>query len=745
MRFRFLPLYFSVVSLFSPMAQSAGAPAPLQVGGVSASATVSDDAVPTVIKARTVEAKDGQVLEATGEVELRKNDELIQADHLLFLQESKELFADGDVRVEKTGTVLTGPSLNMNMDDNTGEMQQPSFTFTDAKVRGDAKVMHILGKQEFSFESASYTSCPVGNDDWLLKMSTLELDRNTQIGTAYNARIEFMGVPFLYTPWMTFPLDNQRKSGLLAPTYGSTKKGGHELMIPIYWNIAPNYDATFSPRMIRKRGTLYENNFRYLGNSYTGTYNYNGISNDKLTLQDRTFSSLLHVQNFGRGLNGSLNLNQASDDAYLRDLSLTPALAIQKNLLNEAALAYTAGGWWSASARAQTYQTLQDPLALVVEPYRRLPQLNLDAQRVIGDGLNASLSAELVEFNHPTLVNARRTVFYPSISYALVRDPSYYVTPKLGVHSTQYSLEGNNNGAYETNYERNVPIFSTDTGMTLEREFNVYEQDYVQTLEPRIFYVNIPYREQTMPKFDSAPAPFSFVQMFTENRFLGSDRIGDADQLTAAITTRLLDGDTGNERLRVAIGERFSRQTPRVFLDAPTATTNQSDVLISVGGRMTRSLSLDSLAQYNPNDSRTEMFVATARYLPEAGKVINLGYRYTFNPDPALILKQVDFSAQWPFFGRWHMVAQSQYSLQEYRTVQALFGLEYYQDCWALRMGVRQFVTATRESSDSIFIQLELNELIRVGDDTSSTLRTSVPGYTPLNPSKYKTPAPSRP
>jgi LPS-assembly protein len=272
-----------------------------------------------------------------------------------------------------------------------------------------------------------------------------------------------------------------------------------------------------------------------------------------------------------------------------------------------------------------------------------------------------------------------------------------------------------------------------DSGMTLEREFNALEREYVQTLEPRIYYVNIPYREQNMPKFDSAIAPFSFVQMFTENRFLGSDRIGDADQVTAALTSRLLDGETGNERLRVAIGERFSRQTPKVFLDAPTTTNSQSDVLVSVGGRMSRTLSLDSLAQYNPNESRTEMFVATARYLPEAGKVLNLGYRYTFNPDPALVLKQLDISTQWPFYGRWHMVAQSQYSLQEYRTVQALLGLEYYQDCWAVRIGARQFVTALREVSTTIFIQLELNELIRVGDDALSSLRASVPGYSALN------------
>lgn len=732
MRFRFFLLSFTALYAYAQTGQAQDVPLPKKANQSVKKAPAKKAESPTVITAESMEAKQGKVLEATGAAELRKDDQRIQADHLLFLQESNELFADGAVRIEEKSGAITGPSLKINLDNNTGEMVQPSFTFTDSKVRGNAEVLHIEGKQNFTFDRASYTSCPVWNDDWLLKMGELQLDRNTQIGTAYNARIEFMGVPFLYTPWMSFPLNDQRKSGFLGPTLGSTNKGGREITIPFYLNIAPNYDATFSPRLIQKRGTLYDNNFRYMGNSYTGTFNYSELLNDKLALRDRSFTSLVHAQNFGVGLDGSLNLNQASDDAYLRDLSSIPAIATQKNLLNEAALSYSGGGWWSASARAQTYQTLQDPDAPVALPYRRLPQVNVGAQRVFG-GMNATFNAEHVNFTHPTTINARRLVLYPSISYPLVNDPAYYVTPKLGVHYTQYALGDNNDGSYDLNYERTMPIFSVDSGMTLEREFSALEREYVQTLEPRIYYVNIPYREQNMPKFDSAIAPFSFVQMFTENRFLGSDRIGDADQVTAALTSRLLDGETGNERLRVAIGERFSRQTPKVFLDAPTTTNSQSDVLVSVGGRMSRTLSLDSLAQYNPNESRTEMFVATARYLPEAGKVLNLGYRYTFNPDPALVLKQLDISTQWPFYGRWHMVAQSQYSLQEYRTVQALLGLEYYQDCWAVRIGARQFVTALREVSTAIFIQLELNELIRVGDDALASLRSSVPGYSALN------------
>jgi LPS-assembly protein len=745
MRFRFFPLYFSLLYTFSLASQAQDVPQPEPITPPARKSAANNEEGPTVITADRVEAKQGQTIEATGNAELRKDDQSIRADHLIYLQESSELLADGDVRVEQKSGVMTGPSLKLNLDKNIGEMSQPAFAFTDSKMRGNAQVMHIEGKQVFTFDKASYTSCPIGNDDWLLKMGHLELDRNTQIGTAYNARIEFMGVPFLYTPWMNFPLNDRRRSGMLGPVLGSTNKGGSEITVPFYWNIAPNYDATFSPRIIQKRGNLYDNEFRYMGSSYQGKFDYGELRDDKIANRDRSHSSLLHAQNFGAGFSGSLNMNEASDDAYFRDLSSTPAIAVQKHLLREGALNY-AGGWWNVSARAQSYQTLQDPDAIVPLPYRRLPQVNLGAQRVLG-GTVTALNAEYVEFVHPTSVSGSRTVLYPSVTYPLVNDPAYYVTPKLGVHSTKYSLK-ENLGAFEPEYARTVPIFTLDTGMTLERDFTMNENEYVQTLEPRMYYVKIPYRDQdALPNFDTAPSIFSFMQMFTENRFLGSDRVGDADQVTMALTSRLLDSNTGNERLRVAIGERFSRETPRVILGAPTATTNQSDVLLSVGGRLTSTIKLDSLAQYNPNDSRTEKFAATASYRPELGKVFNLGYRYTFSadPDPKKTLKQLDLSTQWLLGGRWHMVAQTKYSLQESRTVEVLAGLEYNQDCWALRLVAQDFVTATQERSRTYFLQLELSEMIRVGTDPLSALKLSVPGYTVLSDRPRPASTPSLP
>jgi len=678
------------------------------------------------ISAQRVEAKQGEQLEAEGEVQLRQGGQVISADYLLYGQESKEVLAKGGVNLQQAGANVSGPTLKMNLDSNIGDMTQPEFQFSENHARGNALNLHITGKRNYFFETATYTTCPVGNDDWLLKMSRLEIDRTTQIGVAYNVRVEFKGVPLLYTPWMDFALNNSRRSGFMGPVFASTNSGGAEITVPYYWNIAPNLDATFSPRLISKRGTQFNNEFRYLQPNYGGELHVDVLAGDRVSRLDRNRLALKHNQNLGRGFGAALNINHVSDNAYFRDLSDTVSGTSQTNLLREAAVTY-AGGWWNAAARVQRYQTLQDPLALVAVPYWRQPQINLNAQQTLAGG-NLALVSEYVDFRHPTSVNGQRLVVYPSISYPLLSDPGYFLTPKLGIHYTDYVL-GTNNPTNLPNSARTLPIFSLDSGLVFERSDSFLAKGYSQTLEPRAYYVRIPYRDQSqLPNFDTAQAPFSFSQMFTENRFLGSDRVGDADMLTLALTSRAIDDEDGTERLRVAVAERFSFQSPQVNLVTPTNSNSRSDILLTVGGKMTRAWRLDSLVQYNPNQVHTESYSAAARYNPEAGKLLNLGYRFTRNT-----LRQMDVSTQWPLYGRWHGVGRFNFSIQDSRILEALGGLEYNNDCWALRLVAQSFATATQERTTGIYIQLELNDLVRIGSDPLAALRTSIFGYTKLN------------
>lgn len=727
MPFRFPFVVFLLLGLMPLHGHADEAALPLKLDRTFKRHPVSSDGTAAFINAQHVEAKKGEQLEASGDVELRQNGQVISAGHLLYGQESKDVLAEGEVRFEQTGIVMTGPVLKLNLDTDIGEMSQPQFEFSENHARGTAETLHILGKKNYTFDNATYTTCPAGDDDWILRMSHLDIDRTTQIGVARQARVEFMGVPILYTPWMDFALNDNRRSGFLGPTFGSTNTGGAELTLPYYWNIAPNLDATFSPREISKRGLQLNNEFRYLEPGYSGIARYEVLSGDRVTNTSRSFLALKHAQSLGGGLGLALNVNRVTDDAYFRDLSSTVSGTSQTNLLRDGVLTY-AGGSWTALTRVQRFQTLQDPLAPVVVPYRRQPQVLLNGQQTLADA-NVNFASEYVDFRHDTLVNGERMMLNPSVSYPLLSDLGYYVTPKLGVHYTKYKM-GVNNAAALPDATRTLPIFSMDSGMVYERDMKSFlGGDYVQTLEPRLFYVYIPYKDQSLlPVFDSAQAPFSFGQIFSENRFFGNDRVGDANMATLALTSRVIDNEGGTERLRVMLGERFSFKSPQVNLITPTDNTNRSDVLLGLGGKVTNAWSLDSLVQYNPNQAHTESYNLTARLRPEAGKLFNLGYRFTRNT-----LHQTDVSTQWPLFGRWLGVARLSYSLQDKRAVESLAGVEYNQSCWTMRFVAQSITTATNIRSSGMYLQLELNDLVRIGSDPLDALRLSIPGYTKMN------------
>ncbi|MFA6016114.1 MAG: LPS-assembly protein LptD [Gallionellaceae bacterium] len=726
---RIYSVYFLVFNLIAPPSYAGELPLPLTSQKTSISA--ADKTI--FIEADQIEGKKEEGVVAHGNVELQQGDKKVYADHLTYEQQSGDVTASGQVRVEQPSGKLFGPEVKINLENDHTEMTTPNFQFKETNARGSAKHMHSEKKMNYQFEQAVYTTCPADNDDWLLKMSRLEIDREAQIGTAYNAWVEFKGVPILYTPWMDFPLDGRRRSGFLGPVFGVTTSGGAEITLPYYWNIAPNYDATIAPRAIDKRGIQVNDEFRYLGKSYAGEVHYDVLNNDQFTGTTRTRASLKHSQNLGGGFGATLDLNRVSDDNYFRDLSTNVVSGTQNQLLNEGILSYGAG-WWSALLKVQTFQTLQDPLAPVPIPYQRLPQLNVSAQKN-SDNFAFNIVNEFVDFHHPTLINGQRLVTYPTITYAVLNDPGYYLKPKLGIHSTRYILH--DHYAIYTDTTRTLPIFSLDSGITLERDFTFNNDAYLQTLEPRIFYVNIPYRDQSLlPNFDTSQAVFSFAQMFSENRFFGNDRVGDANMATVALTSRLIDSHSGAERFRLAIGERFSFDAPKVNLTTPDAN-NRSDILLAASGRATNSLSFDSLLQYNPNLSRTESYYATARYKPETGKVLNLGYRFTKGDIPQNDLRQIDASSQWPLFWRWHGVARVSYSLKTSQIAEGLVGLEYNQACWMLRLVAQQYQTATQQVSTGIFVQLELNDLMALGADPLNALRTSIPGYSKINePSK---------
>ena len=720
MRFRLKPIAFTLLCTFAHPASANVELLALRMDKTFMAMAEPEQDAPTFVEADHLTGKKEDQIEATGNAILRKRGQSIRADRLLYFQETQDLDAQGSVVLVQDGNTMSGPHLKLNLDTDIGTMEQPVFYLVENDGRGSADMLHIHDKQHYTLDNATYTTCPVDNQDWLLKMRGLEIDRDEQIGTAHHAWVEFMGVPILYSPWMDFPLNDQRKSGFLAPIFGSTTKGGKEVTLPYYWNIAPNRDATIAPRVITKRGMLLNNEFRYLEPNYAGELHLDIMSDDKLANRSRTHMSMQHTQTITAGLSGYVNMNSVLDDEYFRDLANTPDLTSQVNLLQEGGLSYNAG-WWDASARVQRYQSLI-PNSWA---YKRLPQLMLNARQQYANA-SVTFAGEYVDFAHPVAENAQRLVLNPSVSYPLVSDPAFYLTPKVALHSTYYAMGANNNRAYSSS-SRTLPIMSLDSGVAFERDWNLFGSEYVHTLEPRAFYVYVPYKDQSfLPNFDSAQASFDFTQMFSENRFFGSDRVGDANHVTLALTSRLFEQANGVERLRVMVGERFSLETPRVNFVTPT--TNKSDILLAASGQVTSAWSFDSEFQYDPSQANTQRYNIATRYRPEIGKSLDLGYRFARNT-----LRQVDVSGQWPLSSRWRAVGRLNYSLQDNKTLESIAGLEYNQSCWTLRFVAQRFTVAAQDANTGIFVQLELNDFVSVGVDPIDVLKQQVPSYTKLN------------
>ena len=725
-------------------------------------------------------------MRASGNAVIRKGEQSVYGDNIEYDVQNDELQVNGNAKIELGGSQITGPSLKMRLSESIGEMRDASINlnkqynsaspnspvprndpnvYTQSKLlnsqtsltdnpriyqddyrepatpigqasidprfnssRGDAKAVLFEGQDKKRLLGARYTTCEPGVDDWYIKAKEIELDDYTQSGTAKNAYVEFKGVPLLYTPWLSFSFNNERKSGLLAPTVGTTSRSGFETLIPYYINIAPDMDATVGTRYLSKRGLQLQGEFRYLGEQYAGLNNLEYLDNDSLTGERRYYANISHSHSFGSGWSAGYNIEKVSDDQYLSEMSTRIISTSRVNLPQEGRIDYV-GDVWRFNGLVQKYQTLDE----INFPYERLPQLTLTGNKE-GKYFTADLYSQLAYFDRnkdaPLAATGSRLALYPSISVPFTS--SYgFITPKIGVHSTYYNLNDNNftvNGANVSNNSdsRTLPIFSLDSGLFYERDLNVVKNSYTQTFEPRLFYVYIPNKTQDLlPIFDSALADLNMTTLFTENQFTGDDRINNANQLSLAFTSRMIDKESGSERIAATIGQRFYFEDQDVVLPGGARSqNNSSDIIAALTARLSNKWNVDAFWQYNTDDAGMVRTNLLARYNPEPGKAFNIGYRYTQQ-----FLEQINISGQWPLSRGWYGVGRLNYSIRESSAIESIAGLEYDAGCWQARTVIQRVETATADANYGLFFQLELGGLASIGSNPLNLLRRDIPGY----------------
>ncbi|MGZ8290099.1 MAG: LPS-assembly protein LptD [Telluria sp.] len=697
-----------------------------------------DPNAPITVQAEQISGRPDRDVRLERNVELTRDKTRVTADSACFKPVEDEVTARGNVFMQRFGDRYSGEELKLNLSSGQGYVLEPKYKLELNNAQGGAERLDFISEDEAVVINGTYSTCEGTNPDWYLKANTLRLDAGRDVGVAGGTVVYFKDIPILGTPALSFSLSGARRSGWLPPSVGFGAKGAAEVMVPYYFNIAPNRDLTLYPRLMLDRGLQMGATGRYIGETGAGMYggetHLEFLINDRETKTDRWLVNSNHSQVLAAGLSYGWNIRAASDDEYPSDFSKSISTSAERQLLREIRTDYQ-GKYWNLSARVQNYQILQDPAAIsdpsltVIRPYDRLPQINFHAGRYDVGGFDWAVDSELVRFSHPDLITGNRALVIPQLSYPLIR-PGYFVTPKLMVHASKYEIDSFG-GRPPESLSRTLPTVSVDSGLIYERPAQLLGRSMTQTLEPRLFYVYTPYKDQSMfPLFDTAEAGFNFAQIFNENRFIGADRVADANQMTAAVTTRFIE-ENGAERLRLAVGQRFYFRDQRVVLD-PTRPRleRRSDLLLGASGRIADDWSFDSAVQYDASANQTFSSNYGVQWRPADKKVINAEYRYLRDT-----FKNVDLSSQWPLSMRWYGVGRVSYSVKDHKILESLVGLEYRADCWVFRMGAQRFVTTLRNTSTPIFFQLELNGLSKLGfGNPLESFYKSIPGYTRLNP-----------
>lgn len=690
------------------------------------SAAVDDEDGPLEFEAGRVEAGIGEGASAllSGGVILRRGNRLAGADTATIDEARREVELEGDVRYEQPGTQVRADGAEFSYDSGRVRFRGAEFALEN-NARGAASDVLIEESGRLSLDDVRYTTCPPGSDDWLMKADDIDLDSREGVGTARGVELRFQGVPILYAPYLSFPISDARKTGILTPEIGTAGRSGTEIRVPWYWNIAPNYDATITPRLLSDRGFQLQTGFRYLTRRNDGELTAQYLPDDSLIDERRYLVGLRHRTLFSERWRNRIDFRQVSDNQYFEDLggslSASSITHLNRSIVFD---------WFSTNlsflARFQDYQTLDDVITPSEEPYQRLPQLALAGNwpKVLA-GLTLGFDTEVVNFDRDVGVTGWRAHAAPRIELPL-GGPGFFFTPGFEWNYTRYELDDVAAGT-ETSLDRSVPVSSIDTGLVFERLIDDGGTRRLQTIEPRILYVRIPFRDQSnLPVFDTITPDLNLVQLFRKNRFLGPDRIGDTDKISVGVTSRILDVDSGRELVTATIGQTryFTDRLVTLPGEAPSVT-EASDYIAEVRFLLYENLNFDIGHQWGTTGGGTTQSEARLQYRPSRNRILNLAYRFRRDS-----LEQGDVSWSWPITSRWNFVGRYNYSFRDDEALEQFFGLEYESCCWGLRIVSRRHISTRDGTRDSSFgLQLVLKGMSSVGTAADRLLERGILGY----------------
>ncbi|MCF7971136.1 MAG: LPS assembly protein LptD [Methylococcaceae bacterium] len=694
---------------------------------------------PINVSADQSEIFDQKMTNFSGDIDLERADQRVLADEADYNRNSGVLDLYGDVIYTDGGMALYGSSVRMNLNEDKSLLRDVSYILPASPIRGSADVVYRDSPTFSRFSDVTYTACEPGNQDWILHASKMKVNDDDGTASIKHGWLEFKQVPVMYIPYGSFPTDDRRKTGLLTPTVGYSQRTGADMALPFYWNVAPNYDLTLTPRYMSSRGFMMGTDFRYLWTDSEGDIKVEMMPEDTQTKDLRWGGSFQHKTQLTKDVSFDWDANYVSDSAYFNDLDGSLGMSHRSRYLeSDANIAYTLP-WMTLTAKAENYQNIvpnQDDKLL---PYRRLPQIKLDMVKDFNElPIALALDSEYVIFQRhfpDGQTEGQRLNLKPSISFPFIYD-SGFITPKVALQHSQYWLGGDAPLA-STNASKTLPFVSVDSGLFFERDF----ESLTHTIEPRLFYLYVPYTEQSdMPNFDTSLYDFNSGQLFRDNEFNGPDKTQNTNQITTALTTRLIDD--GKERLNLTVGQIFYFEDRKVNLAGDAVHSELlSNLITELSSEITDEIRFSSGMQWSYKEKAIGRGNTDLSYHGlNNNTIFNVGYRYRLEQvdqvQPAQ--NQILASTIIPIYDGWSVIGLYRYSFFDHKTLEYFYGIEKDSCCWRFRVVARQFTLSTATAAatgvdakpqNSIYFQFELKGLTSLGDNLEDFLLENISGY----------------
>ena len=679
------------------------------------------------IEAGSIQAELGGRVDIQEKIKVTLGLSTITAEEASYDETAGVLQIPKSVVFENPDLIIFGESAKLLTKEKTTIIDGADYQILSIPARGTARQIRVENGANIELDEVTYSTCTSVDNSWELSAKKIVINNQSGEGKARNLVLRLKDIPIIYLPYLSFPINDQRKTGLLVPNLGRSSKRGLEISLPYYWNLAPNIDLTTTPTLMAKRGVQLSAELRFLTAIQGGITQIDYLPNDDIYKKDRTYISHRQTINLPSNWRMKLNGEYASDNSYFEDLTGTMSSTSRTHLLREIQLEHYSENW-IMEIGMDHYQMIDDSIIDDEKPYRRLPYFNFSG--MWGNkalGLNYALDSEVVFFDKPETISGSRFHVMPEVS-APLNFNGIKITPSMAMDFTKYNLHTANDNSHSMSSvspERAVPIYSLDLTGVFQKTWK--NGRYLQTLEPRILRVYIPYRNQDdFPIFDTIVPDMNGIQLFRKNRYVGQDRLGDTSQISYGITTKVVDANNGNSLFGLTLGQiRYFKDRKVALPSESKLTQDSSGYMAMMNMKINKNWSVKLGHMWNTHSNTSMKTTARFQYKSKQSEIFNVAYRYRRN-----MLKQLDASFSWPVRDHWNVVGRYNYSILDRKVLERFVGLEYESCCWGIRVISRKHLAYRNGDTDTSFsIEFVFKGLSDIGDPVENLLDRGILGY----------------